>query len=828
MRSYLFLVTIFSTFCLNLFGQEADEEDTTKIIRKEYTTSFASSTPKIDADLNDPAWVGVPVISDFRQSFPYYDSVTSQRTEVRIIYDNTAIYIAAMLYDSHPDSIAMQLGLRDDYVNSDEFRLVFDTYNKQQDAFDFTVTASGVQIDSRFSDGSYNGVWESQTKITSEGWIAEIKIPYSALRFPKEDEHLWGFQITRKITRNGEFIQWALTPRGASNPLRFWGLLKGINHIKAPIRLSLTPFITTSLSHYPANVEGESNFSRNVVGGMDLKYGLNDSYTLDMSLLPDFTQVQSDNLVKNLGAFEQIYEEQRPFFQENTDLFNKGGLFYSRRIGRRPSGYYSLNNELKEGETVVYNPNASKLLNITKISGRSKEGLGIGVLNGVLNNTYAVVRDSLGNDREVLTEPFSNYNIAVFDKQLKNSSNVFLINTNVYRNQGYRISNVIGGGADLNNKKNTYGITASSFITNVFEIDTTNNKYKNTPGYFNRLGFVKTSGKLQFYVGSVAMSPTYDNNDMGITFETNYVTTDFDINYNQFEPFGRFLNVGVGMNFSHTMNYTTHGLNQIQLGASANTTFKSFENLSFRINTSPLGEMDYYEPRTPGRYFWRTPNLYSNISYRSDYRKKFSYSSTVWGGSTALVSESIGYNPFFGFDLSPRFRFTDKLTTSINLSYGEDIGDRGYVNDDTNGDIIFGVRHLKNVTYNFTIRYLFTNNLSLSLVGRHYWVRGKYLSYHNLSDDGLLLDETTYNQDHSFNYNAVNVNMLLEWRFAPGSFATISWINNISKDSPTIINSYGSNVSSTIKADQLNTFSLRILYFFDYLYLRKKQVKKTI
>lgn len=826
MKNYLLLAII--TFSLNLYGQDVSEEDTTKIIRKEYATSFAKSTPKIDADLNDPAWVDVPVINDFRQSYPYYDSVTSQRTEVKIIYDNTAIYIAAMLYDTHPDSIALQLGLRDDYVNSDQFRLVFDTYNKQQDAFDFTVTASGVQLDSRFSDGSYNGVWESKTKITSEGWIAEIKIPYSALRFPVEDEHIWGFQVTRKITRNGEFIQWALTPRGASNPLRFWGVLKGINSIKAPIRLSLTPFVTTSLSHYPSNIEGESNFSRNIVGGMDLKYGINDSYTLDMSLLPDFTQVQSDNLVKNLGAFEQIYEEQRPFFQENTDLFNKGDLFYSRRIGRRPSGYYALNSELKDGETVIYNPNAAKLLNITKVSGRSKKGLGMGFLNGVLNNTYAVVRDSLGNDREVLTEPFSNYNIAVFDKQLKNSSNMYLINTNVYRSQGYRISNVTGVGGALNNKANTFALLPNATISNVFIMDTSTNAYLNTPGYSYGLGFAKTSGKFQFFLGSNAMSPDFDNNDMGITFERNYVATDLNLNFNQFVPFKQFLNAGVRMNFSHVMNYTTHGLNQIQLGAAADATYKSFENISFRINTSPLGEMDYYEPRTPGRYFRRTPNFYSNFNYNSDSRKKLTYSLSAWGGSTALVSESIGYNPFFGFDIGPSFRFNNKLTAVLNLSYGEDIGDRGYVNDDTNGDIIFGVRHLKNVTYDFAIRYIFTNNLSLSFVGRHYWVRGKYLSYHNLSEDGLLLDETTYNQDHSFNYNAVNINMLLEWRFAPGSYASISWKNNISQDSPTIINSYSSNMSSTIKADQLNTLSLRILYYFDYLYLRKKQVKKTI
>lgn len=820
MRTNLFLTLIFSLLFSTLFGQMV--QDDSLIVRKVYTTSFAKSTPKIDADLSDDAWKEIPVLSDFRQCTPVYNIECSQRTEVRLIYDNTAIYIAAVLYDSHPDSIAKQLGLRDDDINADNFRVVFDTYNTQQDAFDFAVTASGVQMDSRFSDGNYNAVWESKTKITEQGWIVEIKIPYSALRFPIEDEHIWGFQVTRNIVRNGEFSQWALTPRGVNNPLQYWGLLKGIKNIKAPLRLSLTPFITAKSDHYPANIEGESNFSQEVVGGMDLKYGLNESYTLDMSLLPDFSQVQSDNLVKNLGAFQPNYDEQRPFFQENTDLFNRGGLFYSRRIGRQPSGFYGLDSYLQPGETVISNPSAAKLLNITKVSGRSKEGVGLGLLNAVLNNTYATVRDSLGNERQVLTEPFSNYNIAVIDKQLKHSSSVYLINTNVFRNQGYQISNVTGAGADLNNKNNTYSLSVNGAVTNVFNADSTGASYKNVPGYFYGIGFRKSSGKFKFDIGSQAMSPTFNNNDMGITQELNFIVSQFGLNYSTFEPFGNFFNAGGGIGFAHEMNYTTHTLNNIRISMFGYATRKNFNNYNFFLSTNPLGQIDYYEPRTADRYFVRTPNLYSNASFNSDYRKKATIGIGIWGGSTALVSPSIGYNPFYGFDIGPKYRATDKLTISANGSYGEDNKDRGYVNTDTNGDIIFGVRVLKNVSYDFTVRYMFNNNLSLSLTGRHYWVRGKYLSFHNLSEDGFLLDETTYYQNHDFNYNAVNINMLLEWRFAPGSFASLSWKNNINHDSSELINSYGKNVVSTINANQLNTVSLRILYYFDYLYLRKK------
>ena len=825
MRTYFILICALLSFVS--FGQQVLEKDSA-IVRKEYFATFAKGVPKIDADLNDEAWKEAKSITDFKQSYPVYDINTSQKTDVKIIFDNTAIYIAAVLYDTHADSIAKQLGSRDNDLKSDQFRLVFDTYNTQQDAFDFTVMASGVQKDSRFSDGNFNAVWESKTKITNEGWIVEIRIPYSALRFPSSEEHVWGFQITRKTIRNGEFDQWALTPRGVSNPLKYWGILKGINKIKAPIRLSLTPFITGVGSHYPANIPGESNMTQKIVGGMDLKYGLNESYTLDVSLLPDFSQVQSDNLVKNLGSLEVQYNEQRPFFQENTDLFSKGDLFYSRRIGRKPANYYAVYDNLKPGETVVNNPTNAKLLNIAKISGRSKKGLGLGIMNAVLDNTYAIVRDSLGNDRKVLTEPFSNYNISVIDKQLKHSSNIYLINTNVSRNQGYTISNVTGVGGSLNNKTNTYVLFGNSAMTNVLNTDSVSNTYKNILGTGYNIGFAKSSGKFTFDISSTGISPKFDNNDMGITRERNFIINQLNLGFNQYVPFKRYINAGAMVNFSHQINYTTHTLNQIQMGGGANATFKNFVGLNYQFNVSPLGEVDYYEPRAADRYFRRTPNIFNSIDYSSDYRKKLSYTLNAFGGTTSLVSKSIGYNPFFGFGFGPKIRVNDKLTINVNGSYYEDDKDRGFVANDTNGDIIFGVRYLKQISYDFTMRYLFRNNLSLSFIGRHYWVRGRYVSYHNLSPDGLLLDDTKYATSHDFNYNAFNLNMLFEWQFAPGSFATLSWINTINSDSQVIINSFGKNLSGTLAADQLNTISLKVVYFFDFLYLRKKNLTKVL
>jgi len=793
------------------------------IVRKEYITQPTVKNPKIDGILDDATWQNVSVINDFRQANPTFNIPATQQTEVKIVYDNTAVYIAAMLYDTAPDSIAHQLGNRDDYVNADLFRIVFDTYNTQQDGFVFMVTASGMQVDGRLSDGSYNAVWESAAKINEKGWCVEIKIPFSALRFPKSTEQVWGLQITRNIIRNGEIQQWALTPKGATNYIKYWGFLKGIKNIKPPLRLFLTPHITAYTSHYPANIEGQNNYTSNITGGMDLKYGLNESFTVDMTLLPDFTQVQSDNVVKNLGAFEVLYSEQRPFFQESTDLFQKGGLFYSRRIGRRPGGYNSVYDQTTEKETIIKNPDQAKLLNATKISGRTINGLGVGILNAVLDNTYAIARDSIGNERKILTEPFSNYNIVVFDQQLKNSSSVYLINANVIRKNNDINSNVTGAGFNLNNKKSKYAVFGQAAISNVFSKTDTGPKLNTCLfGYKYDMNLSKISGRFQFVVYRSAMNPTFNNNDMGITRETNFINNGINFSYYQFEPQGIFLNSNVSLSVDHTENFTTHRLNNLSFGLNYFAMFRSFYNVSFGASGRPMEQIDYYEPRTPGRVFIRTPGFFVFGGINSDSRKRFFAGVNFFAGSTALISPTIGYNPYYGFTLSPTFRVNDKLSFDLSCDMMKDDGDRGYVNK-YDGEIVFGKRIINNMTNILSVRYLFRNNLSLSLRGRHYWSRADYVSFYNLTDEGYLRDNISYDQNHDFNFNAFNVDMVFQWQFAPGSFMTLNWKNSIYNEGDVVINSYSRNFNNTLEAKQLNTVSLRVLYFFDYLYLVKKR-----
>ena len=294
--------------------------------KRTYNISRTFETPKIDGELNDNAWNNIPVADSMWQYFPNEGQKASVKTEVKLLYDNKAIYVYAMCYDDSPNLINKELGAKDyDNINADEFFIGFDTYNAY-DAYVFGVSASGIQKDVKDSDPTYNAVWQSAVKINSLGWAIEMRIPYSALRFPSSPEQEWGFQFTRRIIRTSEYDQWALCPKTASNSRMFWGKLKGLKNIEAPLRLSMTPFISLGYESSPfenTNKKTSYNNAYSYSAGADLKWGIDEKFTVDVTMFPDFSQVQSDNKIKTLGYNEIIYTDNREFFKEGTELFKK-------------------------------------------------------------------------------------------------------------------------------------------------------------------------------------------------------------------------------------------------------------------------------------------------------------------------------------------------------------------------------------------------------------------------------------------------------------------------------------------------------------------------
>lgn len=787
---------------------------------KSFSASRISTAPKIDGDLNDDIWKSAEAATDFVQLSPNPGIPSNKKTDVKITYDDVAVYIGAMMYDEKPDSILKELSTRDNEANADLFGLVIDTYNDNLNAYGFFVTAAGVQIDARYSSGGnqdfyWDAVWYSSVKINEKGWVAEFKIPYSALRFPKIPEQNWGINFIRKIRRTREDSFWNEIKPQVSGFVNQFGDLKGITDIKSPLRLSVTPYISGYIENYPYNEKGKSNNNYSLNGGMDIKYGINESFTLDMTLIPDFGQVQSDNRVLNLSPFEVQYNENRQFFTEGTELFNRAGLFYSRRIGAAPINFYKPYYELNEGEYVKENPATSQLINATKISGRTKSNLGIGIFNATSKPMYATVSDSSGNTRRVETAPLTNYNILVFDQALKNNSYISLINTNVTRNGEMYDANVTGTEFKFANKSNKYAIFGNGALSQLYFPDSS----KPELGYKYYLQAGKISGKWQYASNITVKSDKFDPNDLGIQFQNNTLETYTSISYNIFEPVWRINSLYATLGVGYSRLYKPGMLWNFNIYGEFYTVFKNFFSTGGGMNLEPIITYDHWEPRITGRYYEYPKDYLGYYWISSDYRKKFAIDARV---RYRYFEENNRYNIAFGF--SPRYRVNNKLSFIYDF-------DRDYINDDIgfvyyNYDqdrITFGRRNLLTIQNTLNVDYKFTNKMAVTLRTRHYWSKAEYQKYYTLSDYGKLFPDEQYEGNSNVNFNAFNIDLVYRWRFSPGSEVSIVWKNSIYTSGKEIIQSYSKNADMMFNSPQTNSFSIKVLYYLDYSMVKRKK-----
>ncbi|MEI9942880.1 MAG: DUF5916 domain-containing protein [Chitinophagaceae bacterium] len=464
-------------------------------------TLQAVKTPKppvIDGNLDDAVWNETTAIAtDFIQNFPTYGLRSSQRTVVKIAYDNSAIYIGAYLYDD-PALIRKQITARDDEQQKDldYFSVFFDTYHDHQNGFQFLVTSSNVQSDARlapnqtldpgvYGDKNWDAVWDSKVGMMADGWVVEMKIPYLALRFAKDKMQDWGIQFLRSVRRNNEITFWTPVDPKENGFVNQFGELKDLTDIRPPLRLSFSPYVSTGLRSTPERGELKNRVLGS--GGMDVKYGINESFTLDATLIPDFGQVISDNVVNNLTPYEVKFDDYRPFFSEGTEIFNKAGLFYSRRIGAAPSGYDDVEAmaDADPNIEIIKNPAKAQLYNAIKFSGRTPKKLGIGILNAISAPMYATIEDRTSHQRtKIQTDPLANYNIIVLDQAFKGRSYLTFTNTNVIRNGDARDANVTGLDFSIYGKDNVYNLRGYTHYSKVF----TTNSYG---GYNTSLRFGK-------------------------------------------------------------------------------------------------------------------------------------------------------------------------------------------------------------------------------------------------------------------------------------------------------------------------------------------------
>ena len=466
-----------------------------RAVEKSLTIQRVEGKVEIDGELNEAFWSNAQVAYDFIQNSPVAGANSIRKTVVRMGYDNSALYIGAEMFDER-DSMSFTLSQRDDPGNADWFGVVIDPYHAGTIGFAFSVTSAGVQIDELHQvssiDETWNAVWQSEVSIKDDRWVAEIKIPFSALRFPKKELQTWGINFMRTIRRQRESSHWNYYNPQGINLISQLGTLEGISGVESPVRLSLTPYV----SGYIENFNGSNGYTLN--GGMDLKYGLNEAFTLDLTLVPDFGQVQFDQQVLNLSPFEVQFNENRQFFTEGTELFNKQSLLYSRRVGGVPINYGGVNAQLDSNETIIENPGQTQLINATKLSGRTKKGTGIGVFNAITKPMEAVIENNETFERRrIETAPATNYNVFVLDQNLKHNSTITFTNTNVLRNGSTYDANVSALGGDFFTNGQRYNYSVYGALSQ---------RYENAEP---QLGY-KTSAQIAKTRGNFLWSLTYN------------------------------------------------------------------------------------------------------------------------------------------------------------------------------------------------------------------------------------------------------------------------------------------------------------------------------
>lgn len=776
--------------------------------KKKLTIERTEKAPKIDGILDDKAWVNAEIATGFIQFEPDIGNSRpqSERTEVKISYDDNAIYVGAYLYDD-PTKIMKQLSTRDNFSQSDYFRVILNPNNDSQNDTYFVVFSSGQQADaianpSVGQDYSWNAVWNSKVKIVEDGWVVEMKIPYRTLRFADQDKPTWGLQIQRSFRRERSQYSWNVIDPTKGYEGLYHGELKGLNKLKPPVRLNLYPFSTGIVN----NIDGET--TTDLTFGMDVKYGVTDNFTIDATLVPDFSQAGFDRVVLNLGPFEQTFSEQRQFFTEGVDLFSKGGLFFSRRVGNAPTGTV----DLEENE-IADIPDEVKLLNAVKLSGRTKEGLGIGFFNAITEKTSATITDTIsGEQRSQVLESLANYNILVVDQQFNGNSAVSLINTNVTRDGDFRDANATAVVANLINKRNTYRINTELRMSNV--------KDQNADwetGFSSSLFVGKVHGNLRYSFNHSYADNKYDINDLGLNLRNNRNDFGADFSYQTFQPSGKLNNYRVNGFINYRRVLEPNEFAQLNVGGDYRATTRKLDTYRFRLNIEPGQQRDYFESRD-GRAFIYENFVSTGGSLSTNYNRVFAIDLRANVG--ALFED--GRDLFtYDFEIEPRVRINDMLILSYSLNFDFRNGDRGYATEE-NDEPIFGERNRQRFINSLSGSYNIHPFHSIALTFRHYWDTVDYDNeLFTLLDNGRLTTESGYNIDNvsenpNINFSTWNIDLSYSWQFAPGSFLTALYRNQLFNFDDNIDDNYYQSLNELFEQPVQHTFSLRLQYFIDF------------
>jgi hypothetical protein len=802
---------------------------------KSYTTARVKGEgPNIDGKLDDQAWDQVPWGGgDFIQVNPNPGAAPSVQTKFKILYDSKNLYIAFKNLDPDPSKIVSRMSRRDGF-EGDWVEINIDSYFDKRTAFSFTSTVSGVKGDEYVSnngdnwDASWDPIWYLQTSIDAEGWNAELRIPLSQLRFADQPELTWGFQITRRFFRNGERSLWKYIPPNSPGWVHLFGELRGIKGIKPQKQVEIQPYVVAKTETFQKE-EGNpfmTGTSSGVAVGLDAKIGLTSDVTLDLTVNPDFGQVEADPSQVNLTAFELFFQEQRPFFIEGSNTlnfpvndFSSNNLFYSRRIGRQPQGGVNLDaTEFSKAN------NRSTILGAVKLTGKNKNGFSWGILESV-TDLERVEIDSLGTRRKQTVEPMTNYLVGRVQQDINKGNTIIggmLTATNRNINDPrlkWLHDNAYSGGLDFvhNWKQRTYYVSAKTLFSRVrgsneaitntqlsseryfqrpdnnhARVDTTRRSLTGTGG---TMVVGKKSGNIVFDVGVSWLSPELELNDLGFLSQTDQVKQWVWVGYRIQNPKGIFrsqrYNVNQSENFDFDLKSTSRNYNintHFQFtNLWAFSTGASYETHSVS-NADLRGGPAMHYPGNSYYWFWAS----------TDTRKKFSVNVNPewqWGNDNYIRSSYLEFN----------FRYTpiNALSISVSPSISHSVNQLQYVSTGTaNGEDRFIMGEIDQSVARVSLRvtYMLTPNLSFQYWGQPFGAAGKYSNFKHVSNANAseylqrfntipaYLSGGEYSVDENldgnidysfgqpnFNYAQFRSNMVMRWEYIPGSTFFLVW-----------------------------------------------------
>jgi len=872
MKSLLLFVVFLSCFSSDFFAQNEEIE---KVPKRIYTTNRLVKKPVIDGKITESAWDVVEWSSDFTEKTPDEGTAPAYQTKFKVMYDQKYLYIAIRAFDGEPDLIQQRLSRRDGF-QGDRVNVIIDSYHDKRTAFVFTTTAAGVKGEEIVSqngnnwDASWNPIWYTNAAVDEKGWTAEMKIPFSQLRFGKAKEQIWGFNINRTIFRLQERSLWQRIPNNQAGFISEAGELHGLKNLVSQKQLEIQPFTVLQYDKYPAEAGNPfrdgSDFAIN--GGLDAKIGITNDLTLDLTINPDFGQVEADPGAIALDGFQIFFREQRPFFVENFNIFDfefangQDNIFYSRRIGRNP--HRSANLQANEFADV---PQNSTILGAAKFSGKTKDGWSIGVLESVTANEYATVRQTDGTEREEIVEPLTNFFVARAQKDF-NERNSFVggifTATNRHLNGTFNELHKAAytGGLDFqhNWKNREYYVDGNVIFSHVLgsteAITATQRTLRHN---FQRVGadhvFVdpnKTSltgtggrvelgknggGNWRYNGGLIWRSPELELNDVGFLRQTDEIIQFGSLNHLWQIPTETYRNINLGLEQFSVYDFGSN-LNRIGLEGKGEISWINnwWTEGGYGLSTNFF---DNFFLRGGPR--WKRPNTaFAYLFFGSDRSRLFSF--TLGYSNRHSQENVVGRNRFV---VRTNYQPTDAFSMSFNVEYANLYDRTQYVTEtsfNNNARYILGQIQNQTLTTTLRLNYSFTPDISLQFYGQPFISNGRFTDLNyvlnplgNSIDDRIsvydanqidfqnenytidenrdgVIDYSFRNPDFSF--VQLQTNLVARWEYIPGSELFLVWARG-SVGNVDAANDLLNSVSDQVFREPANdTFLVKFTYRF--------------